>query len=77
MYVCVWVRGLDCPRVHPFCLLGPSAGSGVSGLHQGCGGVVPAARIQLYVHCVAPWHARGGHRAPVSLSAASMAQGAV
>ena len=40
-------------------------------------GVAPALRFQLYVQYVAPCRARGGCRTPVSLSGASMAQGAV
>ena len=53
------------------------AGAGVSGLRHWRLGVAPAPRFQLYVHYVAPCRARCGCRAPVSLSGASMAQGAV
>ena len=41
-------------------------------------GVSPAApQFQLYVHCVGPYRARGGCRAPVSVSGVPVAQGAV
>ena len=53
------------------------AGAGVSGLHHGRRGVALAPRFQLYVHCVALCRARGGCRAAVSLSGASMVRGAV
>ena len=78
MCVCSWVRGLDRPRFRLFCLLRPSAPAlACRGFITGAGGVAPAPRFQLNVHCVAPCRARGGCRAPVSLSCASMAQGAV
>ena len=55
MYVCVCgrFRGLDYPRVRPFCLLRPSA----PGLHHGRRGGAPAPLFQLYVHYVAPCRA--------------------
>ena len=76
MYVCVcgWVRGLDRLRVRPFCLLRPSAPAlACRGFITGAGGLPR----QWYVHCVAPCRARGGCRALVSVSGASVAIRAV
>ena len=77
--VCVWLGSESEPSQSPFILsvTAQRAGAGVSGLHHGRQGVAPAPRFQFYVHCVAPCRARGGCRAPVSRSGASMAQGAV
>ena len=66
---------MDRLSFRPPCLLQPS--TAVSGLHHGRRGVAPAPRIQLYVRCAGPCRARGGCRAPVSLSGASVGQGAV
>ena len=80
MYVRVCVIGFgswDRLNFRPSCLLRPSAGAAVTGLHHGRRGVAPAPRFQLYVRCAGPCHARGGCRAPVSVSGSSVAQGAV
>ena len=53
------------------------AGAAVPGLHDGCREVALTPRFQLYVRCAGPCRARGGCRAPVSVSGASVAQGGV
>ena len=77
--VCMWLGSESVPSQSPFVLsvTAQRAGAGVSRLHHGRRGVAPAPRFQLYVHYVAPCRARGGCRAPVSVSGASMAEGAV
>ena len=79
----MWLGSESGPTQSPSILsvTAQSAGAGVSGLHHGLHhgrrGVAPAPRFQLYVQYLAPCRDRGGCRAPVSLSGASMAQGAV
>ena len=74
--VCGCVRSLDHRRGRLLCLLRPSASALVCrGFITGAGGLY--VRLQLYVHYVAPYRARGGCRAFVFLFGASMAQGAV
>ena len=79
MYVRVCVLGLEHLRFRSFSLFVPPqrGGAAVSGLHHGRQGVAPAPRFQLYVRCAGPCRARGGCRAPVSVSGASVAQGAM
>ena len=84
-YVCVCVIGFGVWTVSVSVRLvcyGPARqqgrqGAAVSGLHHGSQGLAPAPRFQLYVRCAGPRRARGGCRAPVSVSGASVAQGAV
>ena len=77
--MCVWLGSGSGPAqsLSVLSVTAQRAGAGVSGLHHGRQGVARAPRFQLDVHCVAPCRARGGCRAHVSLSGASMAQGAV
>ena len=80
MCVCVGVIGLGVWTVSiSICLVVTArrAGAAASGLPHGRRGSAPASRFQLYVRCPGPCRARGGSRAPVSASGASVAQRAV
>ena len=74
--MCLWLGSEFGPSQSPSVLsvTAQRAVAGVSGLHHGRRGL---PQFQLYVHYVAPCRARGGCRAPVSLSGALTGQGAV
>ena len=67
--MCVWLGSGSGPSQIPSVLsvTAQRAGTGVSALYHGRGGVAPAPRFRIYVHCVAPCRAHGGCHAPVSL----------
>ena len=78
--MCVCVIGLGCGSSQFPSVLFVTAqcvGAAVSELHHGRRGVAPAPRFQLYVRCAGSCRARGGCRAPVSVSGASVTQGAL